>query len=295
MPLKQLPKYDLQKVTLTMHQEESIYKRYERGFTLDSELTEPAYWLAFSRGRMLVAPDGLHLPCLKGLDELGVSPVRTQYLGLLNGKHCFSAELSPDTEAPEGTEYMDLMSAYSVLDEDIYLLAGKATQIIAWDQTHQYCGRCGNKTEYMPGERGKKCSVCGFMSFPRLSPATITAVIKDKQILLSQYAAFRGRGMHTIIAGFVEPGETLEECIHREVFEEVGVRVKNIRYLKSQPWPFPNSLMMGFVAEYDSGEITVDEKEIANADWFDLNNLPETPPPLSIARRIIDWVVENYS
>ena len=295
MPLKQLPKYDLQKVTLTMHQEESIYKRYERGFTLDSELTEPAYWLAFSRGRMLVAPDGLHLPCLKGLDELGVSPVRTQYLGLLNGKHCFSAELSPDTEAPEGTEYMDLMSAYSVLDEDIYLLAGKATQIIAWDQTHQYCGRCGNKTEYMPGERGKKCSVCGFMSFPRLSPATITAVIKDKQILLSQYAAFRGRGMHTIIAGFVEPGETLEECIHREVFEEVGVRVKNIRYLKSQPWPFPNSLMMGFVAEYDSGEITVDEKEIANADWFDLNNLPETPPPLSIARRIIDWVVENCS
>jgi NAD+ diphosphatase len=278
-----------------MHHEESIYKRYERGFTLDSELTEPAYWLAFSRGRMLVAPDGLHLPYLKSLEELGITPVRTQYLGLLEGKHCFSAELSPDTEAPEGTEYMDLMSAYSVLDEDIYLLAGKATQIITWDQTHQYCGRCGNKTEYMSGERGKKCSVCGFMSFPRLSPATITAVIKDKQILLSQYAAFRGRGMHTIIAGFVEPGETLEECIHREVFEEVGVRVKNIRYLKSQPWPFQNSLMMGFVAEYDSGDIKVDENEIANADWFDLNSLPETPPPLSIARRIIDWVVENCS
>lgn len=277
-----------------MHQEESIYKRYERGFTLDSELTEPAYWLAFGRGRMLISPDGLHLPYLKSLDELGVSPVRTQYLGVLEGKHCFSAELAPETEAPEGTEYMDLMSAYSVLDEDIYLLAGKATQIVTWDQTHQYCGRCGKETEYIPGERGKKCPVCGFMSFPRLSPATITAVIKDKQILLSQYAAFRGRGMHTIIAGFVEPGETLEECIHREVFEEVGVHVKNIRYLKSQPWPFPNSLMMGFVAEHDSGEITVDEKEIANADWFDLNNLPETPPPLSIARRIIDWVVENY-
>ena len=144
-------------------------------------------------------------------------------------------------------------------------------------------------------EKIEKCPMCGFMSFPRLSPATITAVIKDKQILLSQYAAFRGRGMHTIIAGFVEPGETLEECIHREVFEEVGVRVRNIRYLKSQPWPFPNSLMMGFIAEYDSGEIKVDENEIAHADWFDLDNLPETPPPLSIARRIIDWVVENYS
>ena len=278
-----------------MYQEESIYKRYHRGFTLDSELTEPAYWLAFGRGRMLITQDRLHLPYLKSLEELGLSPVRTQYLGILDGKHCFSAELLPDTEAPEGSEFMDLMSAYNVLDEDIYLLAGKATQIIAWDQTHQYCGRCGNETEYISGERGKKCPVCGHMSYPRLSPATITAVVRDKQILLSQYAAFRGRGMHTIIAGFVEPGETLEECIHREVFEEVGVRVKNIRYLKSQPWPFPNSLMMGFIAEYDGGEIKVDEKEIARAAWFDLDNLPETPPPLSIARRIIDWVVENYS
>ncbi len=274
---------------------ESIYKRYERGFTLDSEITEPAYWLAFSRGRMIISPDGLHLPCLKSLNELGISPLRTQYLGVLNGKHCFSAELPPDTETPEGVEFMDLMRAYTVFDEDIYLLAGKATQIVAWDQTHQYCGRCGNRTEYVPGERGKKCPVCGFSSYPRLSPATITAVIKGKQLLLTQYAAFRGRGMHTIIAGFVEPGETLEECIHREVFEEVGVRVKNLQYLSSQPWPFPNSLMMGFLAEYDSGEIKVDENEIAHADWFDLDNLPETPPKLSIARRIIDWVVENYS
>ena len=134
-----------------MYQEESIYKRYERGFTLDEELTEPAYWLAFGRGSMLVTPDGLHLLYLKSLDELGVTPIRTQYLGTLEGKHCFSAELSPDTEAPEGTEFLDLWSAYSVLDEDIYLLAGKATQIVAWDQTHQYCGRCGNKTEYIPG------------------------------------------------------------------------------------------------------------------------------------------------
>jgi len=278
-----------------MYQEESIYKRYERGFTLDEELTEAAYWLAFGRGRMLVTPDGLHLPCLKSLEEFGITPIRTQYLGTLESRHCFSAELSPDTEAPEGTDYMDLMSAYSILDEDIYRLAGKATQIVAWDQTHQYCGRCGKETDYIHGERGKKCPACGFMSFPRLSPATITAVVRDKQILLSQYAAFRGRGMRTIIAGFVEPGETLEECIHREVFEEVGVRVKNLRYLKSQSWPFPNSLMMGFVAEYDSGEIKVDEHEIAHADWFDLDNLPEIPPPLSIAHRIIRWVVENYS
>ncbi|MBN2239395.1 MAG: NAD(+) diphosphatase [Dehalococcoidales bacterium] len=273
---------------------DSIYRRYERGFTPDSEDTGDSYWFLFSRGSMLVTPDGLHLPLLKNPEEAGISPVRKQYLGILDGKHCYSAELPPDVKAPDGMEFMNLMAVYSVLDEDIYLLAGKASQLVAWDQSHQFCGRCGNKTDYVPGERAKKCTVCGYMSFPRLSPAVITAVVKDKQLLLTQYATFRGN-MRTIIAGFVEPGETVEECLHREVFEETGVRVKNPRYLGSQPWPFPNSLMMGFVAEYDSGDIQVDEKEIAHADWYDLADLPELPPELSIARRIIDWTVENYS
>jgi NAD+ diphosphatase len=277
-----------------MLEKDSIYRRYERGFSPEPENDGNSYWFVFSRNRMLVSPDGIHIPLLNNLEEIGLSPVRTQYLGTLEDKPCYSAELPHDREVPADLKFMDLMSAYSVLDEDVYLLAGKATQIVAWDQTHQFCGRCGNKTEYVPGERAKKCPVCNFLSYPRLSPATITAVLKGKQLLLTQYAAFRGN-MHTIIAGFVEPGETLEECVRREVLEETGVHVTNIRYVASQPWPFPNSLMMGFVADYESGETRADEKEIAKADWYDLDNLPETPPGLSIARRLIDWVVENYS
>jgi NAD+ diphosphatase len=276
-----------------MLEKDSIYRRYTTGYTLESEIDDAGYWFAFCQNRLLISPEGLHIPLLKNLEEIGLSPVRKQYLGVLDGKHCFSTELPPDVKVPEGMNFMDLRSAYSIMDEDLYLIAGRAIQIVSWDQTHQYCGRCGRKTEYVQGERAKKCPACGFMSFPRLSPATITAVIKGKQILLTQYAAFRGN-MHTIVAGFVEPGETLEECVKREVLEETGVNVKNIRYLGSQPWPFPNSLMIGFLADYESGEIKADGKEIARADWHDLNNLPELPPGMSIARRIVEWVVENY-
>ncbi len=273
---------------------ESIYKRYERAFTAGSAGDEYAYWFVFCRNRLLVTPDELRIPYVKGLEELGISPLRTQYLGRMDGHPCYSAEVPPDTVALEGMSFEEMMSLYGVLEEDIYLLAGKAVQIVSWDQTHQYCGRCGSETETDPGERAKKCPVCGFTSYPRLSPAVIIAVLKDDKILLTQYSAFRGN-MHTIIAGFVEPGETLEECVKREIFEEVGVRVKNIRYFGSQPWPYPNSLMIGFTAEYESGEITVDKEEISHAGWYGADNLPELPPKLSIAREIIDWFVRNNS
>ncbi|MFC2070148.1 NAD(+) diphosphatase [Chloroflexota bacterium] len=276
-----------------MHKE-SIYKRYQPAVTLESANDDYCYWFVFCLDKLLINTNESDIPYLRSLAELGLSPVRTQYLGTLQGHPCYSAELSPDTAAPEGTEFRELRPLYGVLDEDIYLLAGKAVQIVKWDQTHQYCGRCGHETETLEDERAKKCPACGFMSFPRLSPATITAVLKDNKILLSHYAAFRGN-MHTIIAGFVEPGETLEECVKREVFEEVGIQVRNIRYLKSQPWPFPNSLMIGFTAEYESGEISVDGKEISEAGWYDANNLPEVPPQMSIARSIIDWFIQSSS
>ncbi len=272
----------------------SIYRRYVYRIDPGPECNGEAYWFCFSSGNLLVCSEGLHVPLLSTPEDAGFSPLRRQYLGLLDGKPCFSAELLPNVQAPEGTEFMNLRAAYGVLDEDIYLIAGKAVQLVSWDQTHQFCGRCGQPTEYVPGERARKCPACGFMSFPRLSPATITAVLKGKQLLLTQYTSFRGN-MRTIVAGFVEPGETLEECVHREVFEETGIRIKNPRYLGSQPWPFPNSLMIGFIADYESGKIEVDGVEIAAADWFDLDKLPELPPKLSIARKIIDWVVKTYS
>ena len=273
---------------------ESIYKNYNPDVTTESVNDDYGYWFVFCSNRLLITPDESSIPYLRNLEELSLSPVRTQYLGTLQGHPCFSAEVSPDTIAPEGMSFRELMSLYGVLDEDIFLLAGKAIQIVRWDQTHQYCGRCGHETQTLEDERAKKCPVCGFISYPRLSPAVITAVLKDNKILLTQYAAFRGN-MHTIIAGFVEPGETLKECIKREILEEVGIQVKNVKYFGSQPWPFPNSLMIGFTAEYESGEISVDKKEISEAGWYDANNLPELPPKMSIAREIIDWFVQNNS
>jgi len=275
---------------------ESLYKRYVPAVKPVNGNGRLAYWLAFSAGRMLTGNGGDKpaIPLLSGLPDIGLSPIRTQYLGTLEGKACYSAELPPDTAAPSGFSLRDMRSLYGALDEDLYLLAGRALQIVAWDQTHQFCGRCGHPTEYLPAERGKKCPVCGFTSFPRLSPATITAVLKGDQILLTHYAVSRSN-MYTIVAGFVEPGETLEECVRREVAEEAGVQVKNIRYFSSQPWPFPNSLMIGFLADYESGEPRADGVEIAQAAWFSAENLPDVPPKMSIAREIIDWFVSQHS
>jgi len=273
---------------------ESIYKHYEPAVTSESLDNDYGYWFVFCLTKLLTKPGECGIPYLKSLAELDLSPIRTQYLGTLRGHPCYSAEVSPDTIVPEGMSFMELRSLYSVLDEDIFLLAGKAIQVVNWDQTNQYCGRCGHRTQALQDERARKCPVCGFTSYPRISPAVIVAVSKDNKILLSHNSTFRGN-MHSLIAGFVEPGETLEECIKREILEEVGIQVRNIKYFGSQPWPFPNSLMIGFTAEYESGEISVDGKEILEAGWYDVNSLPEIPSKMSIAREIIDWFVQGNS
>ncbi len=275
---------------------ESIYKRYQPGIIPGLENGNLSYWFIFHATKLLVKVDNANIsvPFSHNLDDINLSPVRTQYLGLLHGHPCYSAEVSPETTAPEGMSFQELRSLYTGLDEDLFLLAGKALQIVSWDQTHQYCGRCGLKMEDLPGERAKKCPACGLINYPRLSPAVITAVLRGKKILLTHNIAFRGK-MHSLIAGFVEPGETLEECARREILEEVGIRVKNLHYFGSQPWPFPNSLMIGFTAEYDSGDLLADGKEISEADWFDAQNLPDLPSKMSIAREMIDWFVQNHS
>lgn len=275
---------------------ESIYKRYIPRVSLEENPTDFSWWFIFHKGKMLVKlnDNGNCVPYARSLRNLNIVPVRTQYLGIFDGHDCYSVEAASGAIPTEDMNYTDLRSLYDVLGEDLFFLAGKAAQIAAWDQTHQYCGRCGAKTDTMENERAKVCPKCGFTSYPRLSPAVITAIIKDGKILLAHNNGFRGN-MYSLIAGFVEPGETLEECVKREVMEEVGIKVKNIKYFASQSWPFPNSLMVGFTAEYESGEISVDGVEIGDARWFDPNDLPNLPSKVSIARKIIDWYLENYS
>lgn len=274
---------------------ESVYKRYIPAVTPQHEVPALAYWFVFSGGKLLMGSESgqLILPQAASPDELGVIPVRTQYLGLFENTPCYSVELTPEAVAPEGMEFCELRGLYGAIPEDLFHLAGRAVQVIAWDQTHQYCSRCGTPTEEVADERAKRCPACGLISYPRISPAVITAIIKDNRLLLAHAKHFRNH-MFGLIAGFVEPGETLEDCVRRETLEEIGINITNIRYFGSQQWPFPNSLMIGFIADYESGEIQVDGEEIVEAEWFEAGHLPVIPEPVSIARKMIDWYVEEY-
>ncbi|MGE0827411.1 MAG: NAD(+) diphosphatase [Candidatus Binatia bacterium] len=251
------------------------------------EHTGLAWWFAFHRNRLLVevSAEALRVPCRERVEELGVTVVQRHYLGRYDGLPCHAVDLA-DASLPEGMDFKDLRQVYGLLEEDLFVLGGRAVQIVEWDRTHQYCGRCGSRTHTKEKERAKVCPQCGLYSFPRLSPAIIVAVERGDEILLARSAHFP-QGMFSVLAGFVEPGETLEECVVREVNEEVGITVGNIRYCGSQPWPFPNSLMLGFTAEYVAGELTLDPTEIAEAGWFRADSLPTIPGRMSIAGRLI--------
>ncbi len=273
---------------------ESIYKCYEPAVTPQNVNEGKIYWLGFCENKMLVKVENSNysIPYLNNLQQINLSPVRTQYLGLLKGSPCYSAEIASEENIPVGMEFISLRALFELIDMDLFLLAGKAFQIVLWDQSNQFCSRCGCATEQPPDERAKKCPKCGLISYPQICPAIITAVCKGDKILLAHAKAFKN-DMHSLISGFLEPGETLEECVQRELMEEVSIKVKNIKYFGSQPWPYPNSLMVGFTAEYESGEISVDGTEIEKADWFSPDNLPELPSQVSIARQIIDWYIQK--
>jgi len=224
------------------------------------------------------------------LGELGLAPVRTQYLGILDDLHCFSAELPGDAAAPEGFRFADLRVLLGHFDEWLHALAGRAVQIVEWDRTHQFCGACGEPTEPMAGERARRCARCEQVYYPRLAPAMIVAVERDDQILLGRSPHFPA-GIYSVLAGFVEPGESLEGAVAREVREEAGVEVRGVRYFGSQPWPFPNSLMIGFNATWASGEVKVDGVELEDAGFFAYDDLPRTfPGNVSISQ----WLINDF-
>jgi NAD+ diphosphatase len=219
-------------------------------------------------------------------------------LGILDGAGCWAVD-AEDVEDGGGfggvdlTGLIPLMGLHGRVDEVRWTLAGRAVQMVEWDRTHRFCGRCGAATEPAPGERARRCPDCRLLAFPRLAPAVITLIERDDgSALLARGVAFP-IPMYSCIAGFVEPGEDLESAVRREVFEEVGVQLGEVRYVRSQPWPFPHSLMIGFEAQWASGDIRIDENEITDAAWFRPDDLPTIPPGLSIARSLIDAWIER--
>jgi NAD+ diphosphatase len=251
---------------------------------------EAALWFAFLGNQLLVHldSDSVWLPYLSGFAELGLPHQGQHYLGQLDGRACYAVDLPEGTAAPPGMAYEGLRKIYGRLEEELFWLAGRAVQIVEWDRTHRFCGRCGVPLKTRPQERAKECPQCGFLHFPRLAPAVIVLVEHGHQLLMARSRHF-APGVYSVLAGFVEPGETLEEAVEREVSEEVGIKVKDIRYFGSQPWPFPHSLMIGFTAQYAGGEIRINHEELEDAGWYTADRLPGQPGKISIARRLIEW------
>lgn len=255
---------------------------------------ETALWFAFQGNQLLVrkGEGRAEVPSVRHLEDIGLSPMRHQYLGLLGGHHCFSAECGEGVAPPEGMTWAGLRSLFGQMDDRHFAVAGRAVQIVDWDRSHQFCGRCGTPTVVKVGERARLCPACSQIHYPRLAPAVMALVRRGPELLLARSPHF-APGMFSALAGFVEPGESLEHCLHREVKEEVGVEVTNLRYFGSQSWPFPHSLMVAFTCDYAGGDITPQPGEIEAADWFTLDRLPLLPNPISISRRLIDAAIEH--
>lgn len=258
-------------------------------------LGSSAYWFVFQGDSLLVhqCADKMEIPEAMRPEHLGLQPLRTVYLGTLDEKPCFAAEIARSVAVPEQLTGGTLRSLWGGVPDDLFVLAGRAVQLLTWDRTHQFCGQCGTPTRPVPGERAKGCPACDLRNYPRISPAVIVLVSRGNAMLLTRGLHFPP-GFFGVLAGFVEAGESLEDAVVREIREEASIEVRNIKYFGSQPWPFPHQLMVGFTAEWSAGEIQVDPLELAEAGWYTRETLPNIPPPFSIARRLIDAFLAEH-
>jgi NAD+ diphosphatase len=275
-------------ITLPFHAPEG----YRPAFSTDAL---EGYWFVYREDKLLIRggarpDDASHgdVPAVPYGAPPALAPAsRTIYLGRLGEHHCFALEADAGSEAPTGMDWTGLRGLFTRIDDALFSLAGRALHLVEWDRTHRYCGRCGTPTEAKADERARVCPSCGQLAYPRVSPAVMMLIRRGRELLLARSPRFPN-GTFSALAGFVEPGESLEQCVAREVDEEVGLRVKNIRYFASQPWPFPHSLMVAFHCEYAGGDIRLQPEEIAEAHWFDVFQLPALPGNISISKALIN-------
>jgi len=232
------------------------------------------------------------IPNEADIKNLDINLINLDFLTSENNTELLFGEIHDTTNIRFPFQFSKLRSLIGQINDILFNLGAKALHLTSWNNTYKYCNKCGALVKNKEDERAKICPTCGFVNYPKISPAIITAVIKDKKILLAHNVNFPEK-RYGVLAGFVEPGETFEDCVAREVFEETSIRVKNIKYFGSQPWPFPDSLMVSFICEYDSGEIKVDDVEITDASWYSSDELPNIPPKGTIARKLIDWFVSE--
>ena len=254
----------------------------------------PSYWLIFSQDKLLVTdeqPPALTQAAEAG--DLGLEPESPLFVGLWQGRPCFTATVGDQAPTPAGHAWHGLYGLALGWPEEMTFLAGRGRQLLAWAKRNRFCGACATPMVEADGERARRCPSCGLTAYPRVSPAVIVAVSREDKVLLGRSPRFPA-GRMSVLAGFVEPGETLEQTVAREVGEEVGVQVKDIRYFGSQPWPFPDSLMVGFTCAWAGGEISIDGQEIVEAGWYGPEELPSIPPRSTIARRLIDRAVGGH-
>lgn len=248
------------------------------------------YWFIFFNNQLLLQKKGETYTIPYSINP--PVPVKN-VLGVSLLEDMPACTASVDTPLEETAEYlpMGLRASYDYLDPILHKIAGKAYELIYWDQHSRFCPSCGTKT-VMQTTISKQCPNCKYEIYPVVSPAILVLIRKGDAILLVHARNFRG-SFYGLVAGFLETGETLEECVRREVMEETGLEINNITYFGNQPWPYPSNLMVGFIADYVSGTIRLQDEELSEGAFFTKDNLPELPRKLSLARKMIDWWLEQ--
>lgn len=259
--------------------------------TPDRDPGGPGWWVIIRGGELVVADRAGRLELEEGeFPSWCGADATTVFIGTLNDRPVRAVAVPRQLPLPEGRRAEPFNAVADTLDDRLLSLGGLAHQILSWDRGSSFCAVCGNATERMTGSWGKRCRTCGREHYPHIHPCIIVLVRRGEDFLLVRKPVWPA-GRYGLVAGFVDFGESLEECVVREVREETGVEVTNIRYVGSQNWPFPSQLMAGFVADYAGGEICVGEDELEDARWFRVGMMPDMlPPKRSIAR----WIIDRY-